>query len=378
MDSRPGSEVAAGGTDRFEHLAPALAVRVRRALVAAYGIEVGREATADAIAYAWEHWEKVQIDGNPAGQLYRVGQSAARKYRPRRPIALPMPPPGDEWADVRPELPAALARLLVGNAPQCCSSTRTGRRLRRRGGDAGNVGVDAAQSPESRHGSPAGAPRGGRRCRRLRISSDATATCSTTPRSAPANPSILRSRPVRRTAVRTALVAVAVVVVVSLIAVVSSTALDARARTATAPIGPNTTNPGTTTSSTTTPTPSDAQAKAWITEHGGRAVDLHHSGDIAMSDRAVYTLSVTDAATSIPVMLSRVDRQTLRVVSVPAKNAVDVYVGGGAVYLVTNHRADSSVQRLDPDSLQPLWTFPLVDPNASYSPQSRGTLRRCG
>lgn len=111
MDSRPGSEVAAGGTDRFEHLAPALAARVRRALVAAYGVEVGSEAAADAMAYAWEHWEKVQMMENPAGQLYRVGQSAARKYRPRRLIALPVPPPGDEWADVRPELPAALARL---------------------------------------------------------------------------------------------------------------------------------------------------------------------------------------------------------------------------------------------------------------------------
>jgi DNA-directed RNA polymerase specialized sigma24 family protein len=63
------------------------------------------------MAYAWEHWEKVQTMDNPAGHLYRVGQSAARKYRPRRPIALPMLPAGDEWADMRPELPGALARL---------------------------------------------------------------------------------------------------------------------------------------------------------------------------------------------------------------------------------------------------------------------------
>jgi DNA-directed RNA polymerase specialized sigma24 family protein len=111
MESRPGSQVAAGETDRFERVAPALGVRVRRALVAAYGVEVGSEAAADAMAYAWEHWEKVQAMSNPAGHLYRVGQSAARKYRPRRPIALPMLPVGDEWADLRPELPAALARL---------------------------------------------------------------------------------------------------------------------------------------------------------------------------------------------------------------------------------------------------------------------------
>ena len=84
---------------------------MRRALVAAYGVEVGSEAAADAMAYAWEHWEKVQTLDNPAGYLYRVGQSAARRYRPRRPIALPMLPPGEEWAEVRPELPGALARL---------------------------------------------------------------------------------------------------------------------------------------------------------------------------------------------------------------------------------------------------------------------------
>jgi DNA-directed RNA polymerase specialized sigma24 family protein len=99
------------GPDQFERLAPAIGERVRRALVAAYGIEVGSEAAADAAAYAWEHWEKVQTMENPAGHLYRVGQSAARKYRPRRPIAMPMPPPGDEWADVLPDLPGALARL---------------------------------------------------------------------------------------------------------------------------------------------------------------------------------------------------------------------------------------------------------------------------
>ena len=31
--------------------------KLRRALVAAYGFEHGRDATAKALAYAWEHWE---------------------------------------------------------------------------------------------------------------------------------------------------------------------------------------------------------------------------------------------------------------------------------------------------------------------------------
>jgi hypothetical protein len=30
--------------------------RLRHALVAAYGFEEGRDAAAEALAYAWEHW----------------------------------------------------------------------------------------------------------------------------------------------------------------------------------------------------------------------------------------------------------------------------------------------------------------------------------
>jgi RNA polymerase sigma factor (sigma-70 family) len=53
--------------------------RLRRALVAAYGSETGREATADALAWAWQHWDRVQGMANPAGYLWRVGQTSARR-----------------------------------------------------------------------------------------------------------------------------------------------------------------------------------------------------------------------------------------------------------------------------------------------------------
>ena len=109
MESRAGAQTAADAAE-FESFAPPVALRLRRALVAAYGLEVGCEASSDAMAYAWEHWPKVHAMENPTGHLYRVGQSAARKYR-RRAIALPLPPAGDEWAAIRPELPNALARL---------------------------------------------------------------------------------------------------------------------------------------------------------------------------------------------------------------------------------------------------------------------------
>jgi len=55
--------------------------RLHRALAAALGWDRGREATADALAYAWEHWPKVRALTNPAGYLYRVGQSSARRRK---------------------------------------------------------------------------------------------------------------------------------------------------------------------------------------------------------------------------------------------------------------------------------------------------------
>jgi len=79
------------------------------ALAAAYGVEVGGEASAEAIAYAWEHWSEVSGMKNPAGYLYRVGQTAARRHRRRGPL---FPEVGtDDMPHVEPGLPAAMSRL---------------------------------------------------------------------------------------------------------------------------------------------------------------------------------------------------------------------------------------------------------------------------
>lgn len=60
------------------------AARLRAGLVAAYGPEVGAEATSEALAYGFEHWDRVGAMDNAAGYLYRVGQSEARRhFRPR-------------------------------------------------------------------------------------------------------------------------------------------------------------------------------------------------------------------------------------------------------------------------------------------------------
>ncbi|HDH03856.1 MAG TPA: hypothetical protein ENH15_06395 [Actinobacteria bacterium] len=53
--------------------------RLRRALAAGYGLEAGRDAAADALAYAWEHWDRIKAMDNPGGYIYRVGQTKARK-----------------------------------------------------------------------------------------------------------------------------------------------------------------------------------------------------------------------------------------------------------------------------------------------------------
>jgi DNA-directed RNA polymerase specialized sigma24 family protein len=84
---------------------------LRQALIAAYGPDVGVDVAADALAYAWEHWDRVSAMGNPAGYLYRVGQSSARRGIFRRPPAYERPrlPDGSVW--VEPELEGAMAAL---------------------------------------------------------------------------------------------------------------------------------------------------------------------------------------------------------------------------------------------------------------------------
>lgn len=81
------------------------------ALAAAYGPEVGREATEEALVWAWEHWPKVQQMRNAAGYLYRVGQSKARWYH--RPTVMFPNAPAAMAAPSDPDLPVALSRLSL-------------------------------------------------------------------------------------------------------------------------------------------------------------------------------------------------------------------------------------------------------------------------
>lgn len=61
--------------------------RLRHALTARFGSEVGKEAAADALAYGWEHWERVRSMENSIGYLYTVGRDRGRRMsQSRRPL----------------------------------------------------------------------------------------------------------------------------------------------------------------------------------------------------------------------------------------------------------------------------------------------------
>ena len=84
--------------------------RLRQALTAAFGPEVGREAAAEALAYGWEHWDRIAGMDNSVGYLYRVGQRKGRRVRPRRGVIFP-PVAAERLPWVEPGLPAAMRRL---------------------------------------------------------------------------------------------------------------------------------------------------------------------------------------------------------------------------------------------------------------------------
>jgi DNA-directed RNA polymerase specialized sigma24 family protein len=54
---------------------------LRRALVAALGFERGRDATAEALAWAWQNFSRAKELDNKVAFLYRVGQSKSRSRK---------------------------------------------------------------------------------------------------------------------------------------------------------------------------------------------------------------------------------------------------------------------------------------------------------
>lgn len=96
----------------FERFFVEVEPRVRRALVAGFGAVVGRQVAADALAWAWQNWERMQTIESPVGYLYRVGRTVALRSEARDvPVAEPQPAAAspDDWFE--PGLAPAIARL---------------------------------------------------------------------------------------------------------------------------------------------------------------------------------------------------------------------------------------------------------------------------
>lgn len=88
--------------------------RVRRVLVARYGVDIGSEAADAALGWAWEHWDRLHGMDNPAGYLYRVAQSRARRtVEQARPVTFPPEPRtvSSDSAALDSDLAAALREL---------------------------------------------------------------------------------------------------------------------------------------------------------------------------------------------------------------------------------------------------------------------------
>ncbi len=97
--------------DRFEQFFREHEPKLRLALSAEFGFDLGREGAAEAFSYAWEHWHRVEAMNNPVGYIYRVGQRHAIRQK-KRPV-----PPLDRYGRtveapwIEPRLSHALSLL---------------------------------------------------------------------------------------------------------------------------------------------------------------------------------------------------------------------------------------------------------------------------
>jgi hypothetical protein len=82
--------VRARDADDHEAFVTEVEPRLPRALIAQYRPDRGREATTEALGWACAHWSRVKSMANPAGYLFRVGQSRIRRRRePAVPVDRP-------------------------------------------------------------------------------------------------------------------------------------------------------------------------------------------------------------------------------------------------------------------------------------------------
>ena len=96
--------------DSFTEFVKETEPRLRHVLSAVFGTDLGKEMTAESLAYGWEHWERVQAMDNPPGYLFIVGRDRGRRLIARnRPVLMPVHGQRLPW--VEPRLAEALAQL---------------------------------------------------------------------------------------------------------------------------------------------------------------------------------------------------------------------------------------------------------------------------
>jgi DNA-directed RNA polymerase specialized sigma24 family protein len=100
--------------DSFTDFVRDVEPRLRHSLIPVVGLDAATDATAAALAYGWEHWDRLRVMDNPAGYLYRVARTKARRAT-HRSSALPAVSMA-RLPDVEPGLPAALAYAVLGIA----------------------------------------------------------------------------------------------------------------------------------------------------------------------------------------------------------------------------------------------------------------------
>lgn len=96
----------------FERFAEEVEPRLRRALIAGFGPVIGREAAADALAWAWQNWDRVVGLESPVGYLHRVGRTLAARSKARDvPVPELLAPIAWPESAFEPGLAPAIARL---------------------------------------------------------------------------------------------------------------------------------------------------------------------------------------------------------------------------------------------------------------------------
>ncbi len=94
----------------FDDFLVDVSARLRRAVPGAVGVDAAADAVAEALAWAWEHRERVAAMDNPHGYLYRIAVNSGRRRR-----KTPDLPPVD--AAALPEIEPALVPALQALSP---------------------------------------------------------------------------------------------------------------------------------------------------------------------------------------------------------------------------------------------------------------------